>query len=82
MRMKGAPKPVRKVPVNLSLRSDLVRRAKALGLNLSELLEESLMRAVREKEREEWLAANQEAIAQYNARVERRGVFSDDWRRF
>lgn len=72
----------RKVATNLSVRADLVRRARALKLNLSEVLETALDRAIRESEREAWLAGNREAIAGYNALIAKRGVFSDDWRRF
>jgi antitoxin CcdA len=72
----------RKVPTNLSLRADLVRRAKAIGLNLSDVVEAALEAAIRNAERDAWLESNREAIAEYNAVIERRGVFSDDWRRF
>ncbi len=72
----------RKTATNLSLRSDLVRRAKALDLNLSEVVEAALAQAIADAERAAWLAENRDAIAAYNDEVARRGVFSDDWRRF
>lgn len=72
----------RKTATNLSVRADLVRRARALQLNMSEVLEEALERAIRECEREAWLAENADAISAYNADVAERGVFSDAWRRF
>ncbi len=68
--------------MNLSARPDLVHRAKALGINVSDVLEEALTRAIADAEREAWLAENAAAIAEYNARIEERGMFSDDWRRF
>lgn len=71
-----------KVPTNLSARADIVREAKELGLNLSEVFEAGLVDAIRRRRQELWLAENEEAIAAYNARVERDGVFSDDWRKF
>lgn len=71
-----------KVPTNLSLRADLVRRAKALGINLSEAVDAALEEVIRTQEQDTWLANNRDAIDAYNAGVERRGVFSDDWRRF
>jgi len=73
---------VAKVPTNLSARADIVREAKELGLNLSEVFEAGLVEAIRRRRQELWLAENEEAIAAYNARVERDGVFSDDWRKF
>ena len=72
----------RKAPTNLSVRVDLVRRAKALKLNLSKVLETALQQAIRETEQQAWLVENQDSIDAYNAKVEERGLFSDDWRRF
>ena len=80
--MSGAQDSWRKTATNLSLRADLVRRARELKINLSAVLEAALEQAVRAAEREAWLAENAEAIDDYNARVAKRGVFSDDWRRF
>lgn len=82
MRMKRTHKAGAKAATNLSVRVDLVRRAKALKLNLSELFESSLEAAIREAEQRAWLEANRGAIDDYNAAVAKRGVFSDDWRRF
>ncbi|MCW5889775.1 MAG: type II toxin-antitoxin system CcdA family antitoxin [bacterium] len=79
---KGRPGGARKAPTNLSLRADLVRQARALQLNLSDLLERALERAIADRLRERWLADNREGIRSYNAQVEQRGVFSDGWRRF
>jgi antitoxin CcdA len=82
MRMGDAAPTVRKTATNLSLRADLVQRARDLKLNLSAVLEVALERAVRQAEDAAWLAENADAIDDYNARVAKRGVFSDDWRRF
>ncbi len=79
MRMTARAK---KAPTNLSVRIDLVRRAKALKLNLSEIIETALEKTIQDIEREQWLARNQEGIHEYNARVEKHGVFSDGRRRF
>lgn len=72
----------RKVATNVTVRPELVTRAKALGLNLSELLEGAIERAIRDSERRTWLAENEQAMDEYNAQIAKRGVFSDDWRRF
>ena len=71
-----------KVATNLSLRADLVRAARALDLNLSEVVEAALEQAVRDGERRAWEAENQDAIDAYNRQVEKRGVFGDAWRKF
>jgi antitoxin CcdA len=76
--MKAAPK----VATNLSARADIVRAAKELGLNLSEVFESAVAEAIRRRRQELWLEENREAIDSYNARVERDGVFGDDWRKF
>lgn len=68
----------RKAPTNLSVRVDLVRRARALNPNLSELFEQALVKAIADRERQVWLAENEDAISEYNAVIAERGVFSDD----
>jgi len=73
---------IRKVPTNLSVRADLVARAKKLRLNLSQLVEGAIEDAIRKAERAAWLEENRDAIDDYNAQVAKRGLFSDDWRRF
>ncbi len=64
--------------LNLSVRGDLIERARDAGLNLSELVEESLLRRLREDEGRRWLEENRQAIAEYNARVERDGPWNQD----
>lgn len=75
-------KPKRKTPTNLSLRTDLVQRAKQLGLNLSDVVDAALERAITEAEGRAWLEENRDAIAEYNELVAKRGVFGDGRRRF
>jgi antitoxin CcdA len=74
--------PVRKQAANLSIRADLLRRAKAQHINLSLTLEERLEEILREQDRQVWLEANREAIEDYNARIARDGAWSDGLRRF
>ena len=94
MRRAGAPKPTsrgvkraraqraRKAPTNLSLLVDLVERARALDLNLSNVVEQALASAIRETEQARWLAENREAIELYNAFVEEHGFFGEEFREF
>jgi antitoxin CcdA len=79
---RGRAKSSKRKPTNLTLRSDLVRRAKALGLNLSEVVEASLEVTLAELERSRWLAENEAAIDSYNALVAEHGVFGEAWRPF
>lgn len=76
------PSTVRKRPTNVTVRADLVRRAKELGLNLSGLLEDAIERAIRDAERQKWLEDNKAAIRNANEHFEKHGLFSDDWREF
>lgn len=69
-------------PTNLTVRIDLLAKARELGLNLSSLLEQRLIEAIHEKRQEVWLAENEQALNAYNARVLEAGVFSDKLRRF
>jgi antitoxin CcdA len=82
MRIGASMKTARKIATNLSVRADVVKEAKALGVNLSELFEAAVLEAVRRRRQESWQAENREAIESYNAKVARDGVFGDDWRKF
>ncbi len=72
----------RKVATNVSIRAEVVREAKALGMNLSAVCEAAVTEAVRRGKQEAWLRENRGAIESYNALVVRDGVLSDRWRKF
>lgn len=72
----------RRRPTNVSVRGDLIVRAKMLRINMSRVLEAALIVAIREHEQQAWLAENEASIDAYNAAVANHGLFSDDWRRF
>jgi antitoxin CcdA len=72
----------RKQAANLSVDRELLARARALNLNLSQVFEAGLDAAVRQRQREEWLRRNQGALEAYNEHVEKDGVFSDGQRSF
>ena len=80
--MKATRRRLGKVATNLSIRADLVKRARAANLNLSSVMEAALEEALRVKERQAWLEENAEAIEGYNRFVQKHGIFSDDWRVF
>jgi antitoxin CcdA len=71
-----------KKPVNLSLDAELLARAKALEINLSQALEPKLREIVRVAEAEAWRAENASAIRSFNEHVEKNGVFGGEWRKF
>ena len=66
---------------NLSVSAELLDQAKALDINLSATFERALEAEVRAHRSAEWLAENRDAIAAYNARVEKYGVFSPIFRK-
>ncbi|AMK77877.1 MULTISPECIES: type II toxin-antitoxin system CcdA family antitoxin [Methylomonas] len=71
-----------KKATNLSISAELLRQAKDYKINLSATLEQALTEIVKQKQRQQWLQDNQQAIAQYNQRVEECGSFSDGLRDF
>ena len=71
-----------KKSANLSINADLLQQAKQLNINLSQTLEQQLVELVRQAQQKQWLAENQNALEEYNRRIEKHGVFSDGLRRF
>lgn len=69
-------------PTNLSINSDLLQKARALNINLSQILEQRLAELLRVAARQAWLDQNRAALKDYNRHVEQHGVFSDGLRRF
>lgn len=67
---------------NVSINQGLLEEAKALNINLSATLERALEVEVRARRRSQWLEDNREAIAAYNARIQRDGMLSDHVRAF
>ena len=67
---------------NVSINSELLRKAKALNINLSATLESALGDLVKARERELWKQKNKVAIEAYNRLVEKHGTFSDGVRPF
>ena len=74
MSVTAAEKKVRRRPVNLTVREDLVAAAKELGVNASRAAEEGLAAAVRTAREQAWLKENAEAIEYWNKWVEENGL--------
>ena len=58
-----------KKSANLSLNADLLQQAKQLNINLSQTLEQHLADIIRQAQRGQWLAENQDALEAYNRRM-------------
>ncbi len=71
-----------KKATNLSINSDLLKKAKALKINLSKNFESYLNQLVREQEEKKWIEENYNAIEAFNKRVKETGMFSDGLRSF
>lgn len=69
-----------KKPVNLSVNSDLLRQAKELKVNVSQVLEVALASQVKRLREAQWLEDNKEAIDAYNRHVEENGLPFDSLR--
>lgn len=80
--MNRIDKVSRRKAVNLTADVELVEAAKSMGLNMSQLFEDGLKRAVWEARKRQWEEENREAIDNYNRFVEENGVFSDGLRNF
>ncbi len=71
-----------KKAANLSINSDLLRRARQFDVNLSAVLETALEETLRARLREQWLVENRDAMRAHNEYVEAHGVFGDELRSF
>lgn len=67
--------PMAKTAVNLSISDVVLREARALKLNLSQVFEEGLREHLKRKRAEKWQEENREAIRVYNERIEREGLW-------
>lgn len=71
-----------KKATNLSINSDLLGKARELDINLSATLEQALNQLLKQRQQEQWLTQNREAIAAYNQEIEKNGTFGDALRSF
>lgn len=71
-----------KRPINLSLNAKVLDMAKEMGLNISQTVDALLTEEVLKQYWARWQENNAQAIADYNARIEREGLFSDRYRSF
>lgn len=71
-----------KKPTNLSINSDLLKKTKALNINLSATFEQALREKLAETATNKWQKENKAAIEAYNNFVEDNGLFADEHRQF
>ena len=68
--------------VNLTLNAKVLDMAREMGLNISQTVDALLTEEVLRRHWENWQHDNAEAIAHYNERIAREGLFSDRHRSF
>lgn len=71
-----------KKPTNLSVNSDLLRKSRALDINLSATLEQALQAKLAQASAENWRKDNRRAIKAYNDFVEENGCFGTEYQEF
>jgi antitoxin CcdA len=75
---KSAPKRA----VNVSVDSEVLAEAKAMGINLSQTLESELRKQVRQAKIDRWSEENKGAIDSYNRFIEEHGIWSEEYRKW
>ena len=71
-----------KKPTNLSVNSDLLKKCKAMNINLSATLEHALTDVLAKTENDKWAEDNKNAIKAYNEFVDENGCFGEEFRDF
>lgn len=71
-----------KKATNITLSADVLREAKALGINISQACDQFLRELVRQERQRRWQEDNAEFIAAYNRTVETEGLPLEEWRSF
>jgi antitoxin CcdA len=69
-----------KKAVNVSLDETVLATARAGGMNLSALLERSVLAEAKEQEIAQWRRDNADAIREANEELERNGLWSEPYR--
>lgn len=63
--------------VSVTVEADLLAKAKAFGINLSQALETVLRASVREEEAQRWQEENSHAIDSFNRYIDKHGTIGD-----
>ena len=71
-----------KKATNLSVNSDLLKKSRALDINLSATLEQALQAKLAKFNAKKWASKNRNAIRSYNEFVEENGCFGDEYKEF
>lgn len=71
-----------KKKMSLTISESLAEAARQLDINLSRAAETGILQEVKRRRDSAWLEKNRPAIAAYNERIEREGLFGEEHRGF
>lgn len=71
-----------KKKMSLSISEPLAEAARQLDINLSRAAEIGILQEIKRRRDSDWLERNRPAIAVYNERIEREGLFGEEHRGF
>lgn len=71
-----------KKKMSLTISESLAEAARQLNINLSRAAETGILQEIKRRRDSTWLEKNRDAIAAYNDRVEREGLFAEEHRSF
>ena len=74
--------PAGKKATNITLSTDVLAEAKAMGINISQVCDQFLRELVRKRREQQWQHDNADFIAAYNQMVEQEGLPLQEWRSF
>ena len=80
--MNELSRSIRRKATNVSLDSELLDAAKALGVNVSRACERGLAEQVAEMQSKQWLEENKEALESSNKFIEAHGIPLEQYRQF
>lgn len=80
MRIEHNDQPPKKRSVNLTVREDVLAKAKSLNLNASKAAEAGIIQAIREAQQAQWLEDHKAALQAHNKRIHEDGLLlSPHW---
>jgi antitoxin CcdA len=82
MCMKNAAQSRARKPINVSLDSDTITEAKALGIIISQACEHGLVIELSRVRNEKWLEENLHALEAWNVWIEENGLPLEEYRQF
>jgi antitoxin CcdA len=82
MCMKSASLTHTRKPINVSLDSEVIADAKALGINISQACEQGLVVELSRVRNEKWLEQNLPALDAWNVWIAENGLPLEEYRQF